>query len=241
MSPLKRSFLALQGLQARLDAVEQARREPIAIVGLGCRVPGASGLAEFWELLRAGVDAITEVPADRWNRDALKGADSTSPGDGTSFGGFLRDMDTFDPQFFGIAPREAVGMDPQQRIFLEVCWEALEHAGIAADRLKGARRASSPASARPTTPPCRREMATTWASMRTTPRGLHTASSPAGSRTARPQRPQHGHRHGLLLVARRSAPGLPESAVRGDRPGIGRWRQHHCRAGQCDRASPGPG
>ena len=137
MSPLKRSFLALQRMQARLDAVEQARREPIAIVGLGCRVPGASGLAEFWELLRAGVDAISEVPADRWNRDALQGADSTSLGDGTSFGGFLRDMDTFDPQFFGIAPREAVGMDPQQRIFLEVCWEALEHAGIAADRLKG--------------------------------------------------------------------------------------------------------
>jgi acyl transferase domain-containing protein/acyl carrier protein len=133
LSPLKRSFLALQELQSRLDAVERARREPIAIVGLACRVPGASGLAEFWDLLRQGVDAISEVPPERWGRDV----DASGSGDGVSYGGFLRGMDTFDPQFFGIAPREAVGMDPQQRIFLEVCWEALEHAGIAPDRLKG--------------------------------------------------------------------------------------------------------
>ena len=122
--------------RARADAAE-----PIAIVGVGCRMPGGANDPDaFWQLLRDGVDGISEVPADRWNAHALYDADPSAPGKmNTRWGGFLRDVDLFEPQFFGISPREAVFMDPQQRIVLEVSWEALEHAGIRPDRLAGSR------------------------------------------------------------------------------------------------------
>jgi acyl transferase domain-containing protein/acyl-CoA synthetase (AMP-forming)/AMP-acid ligase II len=106
--------------------------EPIAIIGIGCRFPGAEGPAEFWRLLCDGVDAITEVPPDRWEVDTSESATS-------GWGGFLNQVDQFDAQFFGISPREATRMDPQQRLLLEVAWEALEDAGQLPEQLAGSR------------------------------------------------------------------------------------------------------
>ena len=139
LSPLKRAFLALEKAQARVSALEHAAREPIAIVGMGCRVPGGGNDPQsFWRIMRDGVDAIGRVPADRWDIDAYFDANPEAPGKiATREGGFLQGpVDRFDPGFFGIAPREADGMDPQQRLLLEVMWEALEHAGQAPDRLE---------------------------------------------------------------------------------------------------------
>ncbi len=113
---------------------------PVAVVGIGCRFPGADGPAAFWRLLREGVDAIAEVPPDRWDIDAYFDPDLATPGKmNTRWGGFLRDIDRFDPYAFGISPREAARMDPQQRLLLEVTWEALEDAGIPLARLAGSR------------------------------------------------------------------------------------------------------
>jgi acyl transferase domain-containing protein/NADPH:quinone reductase-like Zn-dependent oxidoreductase len=138
MTPLKRAFLALEDAEARLAAQERAVHEPIAIIGLGCRVPGGGDDADsFWRLMHDGVDTITPVPADRWDHTAFYNPDPDAPGGiATHSGGFLRAIDQFDAGLFGIAPREAEGMDPQQRLLLEVTWEALEHAGQAPDRLQ---------------------------------------------------------------------------------------------------------
>jgi len=106
--------------------------EPIAVIGVGCRFPGADGPAAFWRLLRDGVDAIGEIPPDRWNVDAAGPAV-------TRWGGFLDQVDQLDAQFFGISPREAVRMDPQQRLLMEVAWEALEDAGQVPEELAGSR------------------------------------------------------------------------------------------------------
>ena len=138
LSPKRLALLALE-LEERLEAAERARREPIAIIGLGCRFPGAEeGPESFWRLLSAGVDAVGEVPADRWDIARLYDPNPDAPGRvATKWGGFLRDCRHFDHTFFGISPREAISMDPQQRLFLEVSWEAFEHAGISADALLG--------------------------------------------------------------------------------------------------------
>ena len=113
-------------------------KEPIAVVGLGLRFPGAENPEEFWQLLRDGIDAIREVPSDRWDQDSFYDADPSASGKTvTRWGGFLDRVDLFDPQFFGISPREAARMDPQQRLLLEVSWEALENAGLAVDKLAG--------------------------------------------------------------------------------------------------------
>ncbi|MEV0847511.1 beta-ketoacyl synthase N-terminal-like domain-containing protein, partial [Streptomyces sp. NPDC049954] len=113
----------------------------IAVVGVSCRLPGAPDPAAFRDLLRNGLDAITEVPDERWNTgDPHDGGDTSGPGTVTPRrGGFLeqRQVDHFDAGFFGISPREAAAMDPQQRLVLELAWEALEDAGIVADRLRG--------------------------------------------------------------------------------------------------------
>lgn len=112
--------------------------EPIAIIGMGCRFPGAPDLGSYWQLLRNGIDATTPVPADRWNADAMYDADPSTPGRiNSTRGGFIADLDRFDAQFFGIYPREARRMDVQQKLTLEVAWEALEYAGIAPSSLAG--------------------------------------------------------------------------------------------------------
>ena len=117
---------------------QQQKVEDIAIIGMGCRFPQAETPAAFWQLLSNGVDAITEVPKDRWNVDELYDPEPVSPGKmNTRWGGFLERVDSFDPLFFNISPREAERIDPQQRLFLEVAWEALENAGLAADKLAG--------------------------------------------------------------------------------------------------------
>jgi len=112
--------------------------EPIAIVGVGCRFPGAPDPEGYWRLLRDGVDAIREVPADRWDARAYYDADPSARGKMNSlWGGFLDQLDHFDPLFFGISPREAMHMDPQQRLLLEVAWEAMEDAGVPPSELAG--------------------------------------------------------------------------------------------------------
>lgn len=113
--------------------------EPIALIGIGCRFPGGVHSPEsFWNLLRDGIDAITEVPAARWDVEKFYDPDPSKPNKtNTRWGGFLESIDAFDPQFFGIAPREAVTMDPQQRLLLEVAWEALEDAGQIPEQLRG--------------------------------------------------------------------------------------------------------
>jgi acyl transferase domain-containing protein/acyl carrier protein len=112
--------------------------EPIAIIGVGCRFPGANDPAAFWQLLRDGVDAICEVPVDRFDQRAFYDPDPAAPGKmNTRWGGFLGQVDQFDSNFFGISPREALRMDPQQRLLLEVTWEALQDAGQVPERLAG--------------------------------------------------------------------------------------------------------
>jgi acyl transferase domain-containing protein/NADPH:quinone reductase-like Zn-dependent oxidoreductase/acyl carrier protein len=112
--------------------------EPIAIVAVSCRFPGAPDPEAFWELLSGGVDAIQEVPEDRFDIDEFYDPDPETPGKTyTRFGGFLDGIDGFDPEFFGISPREAVWIEPQQRLMLETVWEGLERAGYAPATLRG--------------------------------------------------------------------------------------------------------
>ena len=139
LSPLKQALLALENMKSRLKAFEQAQTEAIAIVGMGCRFPGGADDPEsFWQLLQDGVDATSEIPADRWRIDAYYDADPDQIGKMyMRRGGFLAEVDQFDADFFGIAPREAISLDPQQRLLLEVSWEALEQAGITPGSLLG--------------------------------------------------------------------------------------------------------
>ncbi|WP_415848832.1 type I polyketide synthase, partial [Tsukamurella ocularis] len=133
----------IDDLTERLAIAEQGAREPIAVVGMGCRLPGGvDGPDEYWDLLESGADGVVRVPEDRWDADALYSADHTVPGTICNRdGGFLTHWDPaqFDAEFFGISPREAAGMDPQHRLLLEVAWEALEHSGIVPSSLRGTR------------------------------------------------------------------------------------------------------
>jgi len=122
----------------RADARSAIESEPIAIIGIGCRFPGSSGPRQFWDSIHDGVDAITEVPADRFDLSRVYDPDPAAAGKiSTRWGGFVDQVDQFDPQFFGISPREAARMDPQQRLLLEIAWEALEDAGQAAEKIAG--------------------------------------------------------------------------------------------------------
>jgi len=107
------------------------RGEPTAIIGMACRFPAAPTVEAYWELLSCGKDAISDVPASRWNAQAEPGP--------TRQGGFIEGVDEFDAAFFGISPREAQSMDPQQRVLLQTAWHALEDAGIPPDSLAGSR------------------------------------------------------------------------------------------------------
>ena len=126
---------------AQPDSVMAMRTdEPIAIVAVACRFPGAPDPDAYWELLAGGVDAIREIPDDRFDVDEYYDPDPEAPGKIYSrCGGFLDGIDGFDPEFFGISPREAVWMDPQQRLMLEIAWEGLERAGYSPASLRGSR------------------------------------------------------------------------------------------------------
>ena len=119
--------------QARLRDVADAGA--VAIVGIGCRYPGVTGPSELWKMLLEGRCAVDDVPASRWDKNGVFDAEKPIP----RRGAFLEDVRSFDAQFFNIAPREAEQMDPQQRIMLEVAWEALEDAGCNPRRLAGSR------------------------------------------------------------------------------------------------------
>nr|AAT70108.1 CurM [Lyngbya majuscula] len=131
----------LQEMRSRLEAVNKAKTEPIAIVGMACRFPGgANDPSTYWRLLHDGIDAITPVPPHRWDVNAHYEPNPEIPGKAyTKQGGFIEQVDQFDPLFFGISPREAISLDPQYRLLLEVTWEALENAGQTWTNLKNSK------------------------------------------------------------------------------------------------------
>lgn len=141
LSVAQRIQRALQDARAQLQAYEEARTEPIAVIGMGCRFPGGADTPEkFWTLLHDGVDAVTPVPADRWDVKRYYDPRPATPGKMYFCrGGFVERVDCFDAAFFGISPREAMSMDPQHRLLLEVSWEALENAALAPDTLRHSR------------------------------------------------------------------------------------------------------
>ncbi|HUB57494.1 MAG TPA: type I polyketide synthase [Mycobacterium sp.] len=144
-SPDRRAIITealrkIDDLTARLEIAEKSDTEPIAVVGMACRLPGGVDTpAQYWQFLKDGGDGVIRVPADRWDADAYYSDDHTRPGTICNReGGFLTSWqpDQFDAEFFGISPREAVAMDPQQRLLLEVAWEALENAGVTPDSIR---------------------------------------------------------------------------------------------------------
>lgn len=134
---MEQMLRALEAASAKLEAADQKAHEPIALIGMSCRFPGANTPQEFWDLLQSGRDALSDIPAGRWDHAAYYNPDP----DGES-GIYVEQMatiaqvDYFDPDFFGISPREAHTMDPQQRLLLEVSWEALERAGQVPEQLR---------------------------------------------------------------------------------------------------------
>ncbi|MEQ9334263.1 SDR family NAD(P)-dependent oxidoreductase [Thalassobaculum sp.] len=136
---LRRAITTIRSLRQEVEGLRAERRPAIAVVGVGCRLPGGIGdLDSLYAALMRGADAIVEVPADRWDADAWFDPDPDAPGRmNTRWGGFLDGIDRFDPGFFELSAREAASMDPQQRLLLECAWEAMEDACLAVDRLKG--------------------------------------------------------------------------------------------------------
>ena len=139
LSPLKRAILELREMRAKLEEMDRRQREPIAIVGMGLRLPGGThDESSLWQMLADGVDAISEIPPRRWDLEAYYDIDPDKPGKmNTRHGAFIDDVDQFDAEFFAISPREAVSMDPQHRLLMETAWEALENAAISPARLAG--------------------------------------------------------------------------------------------------------
>jgi acyl transferase domain-containing protein len=137
---LERARKVIRELREKLAAAEA--RDPssaVAIIGMGLRFPGSgSDPEQFWQMIAQGRDAVKLIPPDRWDRDRFYSPDAVTPGKiNTRYGAFLDDVKRFDAAFFDITPREAMRMDPQQRIFLETAWHALEHAGLPKMRIAG--------------------------------------------------------------------------------------------------------
>lgn len=140
LSPTKQAILALKQMQKKLSTLENAKHEPIAVIGMGVRFPQAQNPEAFWQLLQQKQDAIESIDLKYWTdklhsqphlQSILKQEKSIA------YGGFVPHLQEFDAQFFQIAPKEAISIDPQHRLLLEVSWEALENAAIAPERLKG--------------------------------------------------------------------------------------------------------
>ncbi len=127
----------MEVMQARITELETGQREPIAVVGMGCRFPGGiTSPEEYWNYCQAGLDAITEVPKSRWDSSKFYAKEPTPGKINTAYCGFLQqDITEFDARFFSISSREATSMDPQQRLLLEVTWEALENANLPPNNL----------------------------------------------------------------------------------------------------------
>ncbi len=139
LSNQQRLLLAVKQATAKLNEIETANTEPIAIIGTACRFPGGVDTPEsYWEFLRGSIDGRVEIPKERWDNDRYYNPDPEAPGQiYVRHGYFLQQqVDQFDPSFFGISGAEANKMDPSQRLLLEVSWEALENAGISPRSLK---------------------------------------------------------------------------------------------------------
>ncbi|MCF3125319.1 SDR family NAD(P)-dependent oxidoreductase [Streptomyces arenae] len=137
---LKRATTELERSRGRVRELEDQGREPIAIIGMGCRYPGGVRTPEdLWTIVDEGIDVVTEFPVDRgWDIDAIYDPEPGTPGKSyVRHGGFLHDAAECDPAFFGISPKDAPGTDPQQRMLLETTWEAFERAGIDPQQVKG--------------------------------------------------------------------------------------------------------
>jgi 3-oxoacyl-(acyl-carrier-protein) synthase/surfactin synthase thioesterase subunit/acyl carrier protein len=136
---LQKAWYTITQLKQLLKNQELRLAEPIAIIGLGCRVPGAQNKEEYWKLLTSGKNIISILPEERWK--LLQGTDEFAQRDNKHLylGGFLPKITEFDAYFFGISPREAMHMDPQQRLLLEVSYEAIEDAGISLESLAGSK------------------------------------------------------------------------------------------------------
>jgi len=138
LSPIKRALITIHRLEAKIARLERGPREPIAIIGMACRFPGADSPEAFWRLLRAGRDCVREPPEGRWDEASFRRL-GLSPHEPWRHrrAGYLDRVDGFDAYFFGIAPREAARMDPQHRLLLETAWEAMEDAGLPLERVAG--------------------------------------------------------------------------------------------------------
>ena len=138
---LKDALVEMRKMRSQLDRFEQEKHEPIAVIGIDCRFPGGANNPDpYWEMLLRSVDGITEVPKTRWDIDDYYDRDRDAPGKMyTRYGGFIEDVDKFDPQFFNISPREATAIDPQQRLLLELTHNALENAGQSTAKLRASK------------------------------------------------------------------------------------------------------
>ncbi|MEK9655681.1 MAG: polyketide synthase, partial [Halieaceae bacterium] len=139
-TPLQKAAIALRNAERRIKKLEDAAIEPLEVLGMACRFPGASSVEAYAKLLREGVDAVTETPIERWDLAEIYDPNPNASGKiNTRYGGFIDGVDEFDAAFFGISALEAKLMDPQQRLALQLVWHALEDSGLRPDRLRGSR------------------------------------------------------------------------------------------------------